>query len=152
MGRLAAGSGSSQAIFVPPVWSGEWWSGLFSQMAYYPFLRKEPHHWVGHNPLAQLAMFAMFVLGAIVIILTGFSLYAEQYGWGSAWMNAFGWVNVLLGGSQMVRTIHHLTMWYLLLFTLIHVYMVFREDVMSGETVISTMINGIRMFKREARG
>jgi Ni,Fe-hydrogenase I cytochrome b subunit len=30
--------------------------------------------------------------------------------------------------------------------------MVFREDVMSGETVISTMINGIRMFKREARG
>jgi Ni/Fe-hydrogenase 1 B-type cytochrome subunit len=94
----------------------------------------------------------MFVLGATVMILTGFSLYAEQYGWGSAWMNAFGWVNVLLGGSQTVRTIHHLTMWYLLLFTLIHVYMVFREDVMSGETVISTMINGIRMFKREARG
>ena len=146
------GNHHARSIFVPPVWSGEWWSGLFSQMAYYLFLRKEPHHWVGHNPLAQLAMFAMFVLGAIVIILTGFSLYAEQYGWGSAWMNAFGWVNVLLGGSQMVRTIHHLTMWYLLLFTLIHVYMVFREDVMSGETVISTMINGIRMFKREARG
>ena len=61
-------------------------------------------------------------------------------------------MNVLLGGSQMVRTIHHLAMWYLLLFALIHIYMVFREDIMSGETVISTMINGIRMFKREARG
>jgi Ni/Fe-hydrogenase 1 B-type cytochrome subunit len=67
-------------------------------------------------------------------------------------MNAFGWVNVLLGGSQTVRTIHHLTMWYLLLFTMIHVYMVIREDIMSGETVISTMVNGVRMFKREARG
>ena len=146
------GNRYARSIFVPPVWSGEWWSGLFSQIGYYLFLRKEPHHWTGHNPLAQLAMFLMFTLGAFAMILTGFSLFAEQYGWGSAWMNAFGWVNVLLGGSQMVRTIHHLTMWYLLLFTLIHVYMVVREDIMSGETVISTMINGIRMFKREARG
>jgi Ni/Fe-hydrogenase 1 B-type cytochrome subunit len=146
------GNHHARSIFIPPVWSGEWWSGLFSQLAYDMFLRREAHHWVGHNPLAQLVMFLMFVLGAIAIMLTGFSLYAEQYGWGSAWMNAFGWVNVLLGGSQMVRTVHHLTMWYLLVFSLIHVYMVFREDIMGGGTVVSTMVNGIRMFKREARG
>jgi Ni/Fe-hydrogenase 1 B-type cytochrome subunit len=48
----------------------------------------------------------------------------------------------------MVRTIHHLAMWYLLLFAVIHIYMVFREDIMSGESVIGTMINGIRTFKR----
>jgi Ni/Fe-hydrogenase 1 B-type cytochrome subunit len=99
--------------------------------------------------LFLLAMFLMYTLGAIVIILTGFSLYAEQYGWGSAWMGAFGWVNVLLGGSQMVRTIHHLTMWYLVLFAVVHMYMVFREDIMSGQSVVGTMINGIRTFKRE---
>jgi Ni,Fe-hydrogenase I cytochrome b subunit len=34
---------------------------------------------------------------------------------------------------------------------MVHVYMVFREDIMSGESVISTMINGIRMFKRAPR-
>ena len=67
-------------------------------------------------------------------------------------MTAFGWVNVLLGGSQMVRTIHHLAMWYLLLFALVHMYMVFREDIMSGETIVGTMVSGIRMFKREPRG
>jgi Ni,Fe-hydrogenase I cytochrome b subunit len=27
--------------------------------------------------------------------------------------------------------------------------MALREDLMSGETVVSTMVNGIRMFKRE---
>jgi Ni/Fe-hydrogenase 1 B-type cytochrome subunit len=42
-------------------------------------------------------------------------------------------------------------MWYLLLFAFIHMYMVFREDIMSGETIISTMVNGIRMFKRDPR-
>ena len=35
-----------------------------------------------------------------------------------------------------------------MLFAVIHVYMVFREDIMSGESVIGTMINGIRMWKR----
>ncbi len=144
-----AGNHHARSIFLPPLLSGEWWRGVFSQAGYYLFLKRESDLWVGHNPLAQLAMFLMYTLGAIVIILTGFSLFAEQYGWGSAWMNAFGWVNVLLGGSQMVRTIHHLAMWYLVLFAVIHMYMVFREDIMSGESVIGTMINGIRTFKRE---
>jgi Ni/Fe-hydrogenase 1 B-type cytochrome subunit len=146
------GNHSARAIFVPPVWSGEWWRGLWSQALYYLFLRRESELWVGHNPLAQLAMFFMFVLGSAVIILTGFALFAEQYGWGSSWMNAFGWVNVLLGGSQMVRTIHNLAMWYLLLFAIVHMYMVFREDIMSGESVVGTMVNGIRLFKGEPRG
>jgi Ni/Fe-hydrogenase 1 B-type cytochrome subunit len=64
-------------------------------------------------------------------------------------MNLFGWVTVLLGEPQAVRTVHHLAMWYMLLFAMIHTYMVFREDITRGSTVISTMINGIRMFKRE---
>ncbi len=143
------GNRSARAIFLPPVWSLRWWKGLFSQLAYYLFLRKEPDLWVGHNPLAQLAMFAMYTLGTIFIIVTGLSLYAEQWGWGTPWMNAFGWVFVLFGDPQMVRTLHHLAMWYLLLFAIIHIYMVFREDIMSGESVVGTMINGIRMWKRE---
>ncbi len=51
----------------------------------------------------------------------------------------------LLGYSQNVHTLHHLGMWYLLIFSLVHMYMVVREDIMSGETVISTMINGWRV-------
>ena len=39
--------------------------------------------WVGHNPLAQIAMFAMFTLGTLFMIVTGLALYAEQWGWGT---------------------------------------------------------------------
>jgi Ni/Fe-hydrogenase 1 B-type cytochrome subunit len=145
-----AGNHHARSIFLPPVWSGRWWSGLFRQMGYYLFLRKESPAWIGHNPLAQIAMFAMYVVGAFIIILTGLSLFSEQFGWGSVWMNLFGWVNVLLGGSQMVRLVHHLTMYYLLIFAVIHMYMVIREDVMSGESVVGTMINGLRTFKAGA--
>jgi Ni/Fe-hydrogenase 1 B-type cytochrome subunit len=145
-----AGNHHARAIFLPPVWSGSWWSGMFRQGLYYLFMKKEPPLWIGHNPLAQLAMFAMYVLGTFVIILTGLSLFAEQYGWGSTWMNLFGWVNVLLGGSQMVRFVHHLAMYYLLIFAVIHMYMAVREDVMGGETVVGSMVNGLRSFKEGA--
>jgi Ni/Fe-hydrogenase 1 B-type cytochrome subunit len=145
-----AGNHHARSIFVPPVWSGSWWSGMFRQGLYYVFIKKESPLWVGHNPLAQLAMFFMYVLGTVVIILTGLSLFSEQYAWGSVWMNLFGWVNVLLGGSQMVRLVHHLAMYYLLIFAVIHMYMAIREDVMSGQTVVSTMVNGLRSFKEGA--
>jgi Ni/Fe-hydrogenase 1 B-type cytochrome subunit len=143
------GNHHARSIFLPPFLSGAWWRGLFRQMGYYLFLRREADLWVGHNPLAQLAMFLMYTLGALFMIITGFALYSEQWGWGSVPMQLFGWVFVLFGDPQMVRTLHHLGMWYLLLFALIHVYMVIREDVMSGESVIGTMVNGIRLFKRE---
>jgi Ni/Fe-hydrogenase 1 B-type cytochrome subunit len=120
-------------------------------MASHLFLRPDDARWVGHNPLALASMFAMFVLGTIVSIITGLGLYAQSSGWGSGWMNAFGWVTVLLGTPQAVRTVHHLAMWYMLLFALVHVYMAFRQDIMGRSTIISTMVNGIRMWKREPR-
>ena len=102
--------------------------------------------WVGHNPLAQLAMWGMFFLGALLIIITGFALFAQQWGWGQSWMIAFGWV-FKIAEPQTIRTVHHLAMWYLIIFSMAHTYMVFSEDICSRTTVVSTMINGIRMFK-----
>ncbi|MCC7327675.1 MAG: Ni/Fe-hydrogenase, b-type cytochrome subunit [Burkholderiales bacterium] len=145
------GNHSSRAIFLPPVWNLSWWRGLFSQLGYYLFLKKESERWVGHNPLAQLAMFAMYTLGSLFIIITGLALYAEAWGWGTWPMNIMGWVFVVFGDPQMVRTLHRLTMWYLLLFAVIHVYMVFREDIMSGQSVVGTMISGIRTWKGAPR-
>ncbi len=143
------GNHSARAIFLPPVWSLRWWAGLFGQMKYYLFVGKDKL-WVGHNPLAQMAMFAMFTLGVIFMIFSGFALYAQQWGWGLTPMNLFGWQFRLFDDPQTVRTLHHLGMWYVLLFVAVHVYMVFREDIMSGESVIGTMINGIRMWKHKA--
>lgn len=147
-----AGNPHARDIFLPPMWSGAFWRGLFSDIRSYLFLAPVEERWVGHNPLALMGMFFMFVLGTIVLILTGFALFAQAYGWGSAWMNWFGWVTALLGSPQAVRTVHHLAMWYLYIFILIHVYMVFRQDIMGRSTIVSSMISGIRMFKDEPRG
>ena len=59
-----------------------------------------------------------------------------------------GAVLPLLGYSQNVHTLHHLGMWVLIVFTIVHVYMAIREDICSAETMMSTMVNGWRMSKQ----
>lgn len=145
------GNYHARAIFLPPVWSGSWWRGVVNQTKYYLFLREHPDRWAGHNPLAQLAMFGNFIVALVLLIITGLGLFAQGYGWGSTWMNAFGWVTTLFGTPQAVRTVHHMMMWYMILFIMIHFYMVIREDIMSGGTVFGVMGSGIRMFKREPK-
>ena len=141
------GNHHARAIFLPPFFNRAWWRGMVQQMRYYLFMREESDLWIGHNPLAQASMFFMYTLGTFLIIITGFALFAEQWGWGTLPMRLFGWVFVLAGDASTVRTVHHLAMWYLLLFALVHMYMVVREDIMGGETEIGTMFSGIRMFR-----
>ncbi|MDR0587942.1 MAG: Ni/Fe-hydrogenase, b-type cytochrome subunit [Burkholderiales bacterium] len=141
------GNHHARSIFLPPVWRFSWWKGLWDQAMYYLFVNKESPSWIGHNPLAQIAMCAMFFLGSLFIIITGFALYAQQWSWGEGWMFLFSWVHKLFGSTQAVRTAHHLAMYYLIIFSMAHMYMVFREDIMGHESVIGTMVNGIRMFK-----
>lgn len=145
------GNTYARSIFLPPLWSPALWRGLIDDVMDYGFLSKKENRWVGHNPLALVAMTFMFVLGTIVLIVTGLGLYAQGYGWGSTWMDLFGWVTVLFGTPQAVRTVHHLAMWYVLLFAIVHMYMATRQDIVSRATIISTMVNGIRMWKGEPR-
>ncbi len=77
-------------------------------------------------------MFFMYVLGTVFMICTGFALYGEGLGMESWAFKLFtSWVLPLLGYSQNVHTLHHLGMWYLIVFTIVHLYMVVREDICS---------------------
>jgi Ni/Fe-hydrogenase 1 B-type cytochrome subunit len=145
------GNSYSREIFLVPLkmFTADWWRGFFDQTQHYMFVKREVRPWAGHNPLAMSAMGFMFVLGTFFMIFTGFALYGEGLGMESWAFKAFtSWVMPLLGYSQNVHTLHHLCMWLLVFFTIFHVYMVFREDICSGETVISTMINGWRVKKK----
>jgi Ni/Fe-hydrogenase 1 B-type cytochrome subunit len=57
----------------------------------------------------------------------------------------------LLGQPQDVRTWHHLAMWYLVCFIAAHVYVAIREDIMSRQSIVSSMISGWRTFEDSRR-
>lgn len=142
------GNHYARELFAPPLLSLRWWRGLLSEARWYLFMRKDAPVFVGHNPLAQFAMFFMFVLGSLFMLLTGFALYAELLGPNSWAQWAFGWVLPLFGGNpQTLHTWHHLGMWFIICFVIVHIYTAVREDIVSRQTMVSTMINGWRFFK-----
>lgn len=142
------GNHHAKQIFLLPFWSGRWWKEVWHEIRWYSFAAKTPKKYVGHNPLAQLAMFFLLVVPLVLQILTGFALYAEGQGTHTWWHSAFGWVFGLFGNSSFaVHTYHHLIMWVIVLFSIVHIYVAIREDIMSRQSLVSTMISGWRYFK-----
>ncbi len=141
------GNHHSRQLFYVPFWSGRFWSEVWFEVRWYLFLAKEPKKYVGHNPLAQLAMFFFITLGVSFMIVTGMALYAEGAQEGSLTHTLFGWVHSLTWNSQRLHTLHHLGMWWIVIFMIVHIYVAIREDIMSRQSIVSTMISGTRTFK-----
>lgn len=150
LGRIywaMVGNQYSRQLFKLPLLRLSFWQELLHEIRWYAFLEREPKKYAGHNPLAHLVMVAIITVGGIVMIVTGFALYAEQTGLGSWQDQLFGWLIPLLGQSMDVRSWHHWGMWVIVVFVMIHVYVAIREDIVSRQSLISTMISGWRTFK-----
>jgi Ni/Fe-hydrogenase 1 B-type cytochrome subunit len=141
------GNHHAKQLFKLPVLQKQWWKEVVFEAKWYLFLEKSPKKYIGHNPLAQLFMFTFITLGSLFMIVTGFALYGEGAGEGSWAATVFGWVIPLFGQSQSVHSWHHLGMWLIVTFVIMHVYVAVREDIMSRQSMISTMVSGERMFK-----
>ncbi len=141
------GTKHDRLIYFVPFWSPTWWTEVLSVVRWYLFIDRRTHKWVGHNPLARASMWSMFTLGSFFMALSGFALYGEQRGIDSWAYRLFGWMFSLAGSSMTLRTWHHLGMYLLLLFVVIHVYAVVRDDIMGRVSTVSSMINGWRVFR-----
>ncbi|HEY6837196.1 MAG TPA: Ni/Fe-hydrogenase, b-type cytochrome subunit [Geobacteraceae bacterium] len=105
-------------------------------------------HYVGHNPLQQVAYTGIYLMG-IVAIVTGFCLYS-LYDAGNPLFTPFLWLNGLVG-VQLVRLIHLFMMWVFLIFIPIHVYLSIRADTVEREGAISSIFSGGRWCRKGTR-
>jgi Ni/Fe-hydrogenase 1 B-type cytochrome subunit len=143
------GNSHARELFSLPITQAAYWRELRAMAGWYLFLRPRPNQYVGHNPLARFAMVTLFLFGTIFMIVTGMALYGEGAQEGH-WTNRLftSWVLPAFGGnSQTVHTWHHLGMWALICFVIVHVYASIREDIMGRQSIVSTMISGVRTFK-----
>lgn len=94
---------------------------------------------IGHNMLAGLSYFVVFLI-FLLQTLTGFALYSSM---SEGFLpGLFAWVVPLFGGDAWVRQWHHLFMWFFIVFTIIHVYLVFYHDYFEGRGTTSSIIGG----------
>jgi len=94
---------------------------------------------LGHNALAGLVYFLSFLVFNFQAF-TGFALYSSM---STAMLPRwFAWAVPLMGGDFAVRQWHHMGMWFFIVFTIIHVYLVFYHDYVEGRGTTSSMVGG----------
>jgi Ni/Fe-hydrogenase 1 B-type cytochrome subunit len=141
-----AGNRHARQIFWLPFTDGEYWNDVWQEIRWYAFLRKRPAKHIGHNPLARLAMFALFLLPLLLMIVTGMALYAEGQADGHITRILFGWMHASFNGMEL-RFLHHVGMWLIVVFTLIHLYTSIREEIMGRTSTLSSIVSGKRFSK-----
>lgn len=100
----------------------------------------------GHNALSGLA-YTIGFLAFLFQVVTGFGLYSAMT---TNWFpQLFAWVIPLFGGDHTVRIWHHLSLWFFLVFMMIHVYLAAYHDYIEATGTISSMVGGWKFVRRK---
>jgi Ni/Fe-hydrogenase 1 B-type cytochrome subunit len=132
--------------------TASFWKGVWKYIKYYLFIPVKNGEHVEHNQLAQLTYWVFFGLGSILMVITGLYLFFEPQ-LNSAVGSLFAWVPVVFGGTAFaVRGLHHITVWILVLFTLIHLYMSIRDTWLNNNGTIWSIFTGKKKVSKDFTG
>ncbi|MEI2624699.1 MAG: Ni/Fe-hydrogenase, b-type cytochrome subunit [Giesbergeria sp.] len=142
------GNHHAREMVTLPVLRLAYWREVWAMLSWYLFLRPRPNQYVGHNPHGA-ADDVRGLLSGVASSCWSPALPCTARGCRPVpgLTSMFGWVIPLLGQSQGVHTWHHLGMWAMVLFVIVHIYAAIREDIMGRQSIVSTMISGYRTFK-----
>jgi len=119
---------------------------LWEAMAFYWFLRRDPEEYAGHNGLAG-SSYGMIYCVYFVLIVTGLALYTVIAAPTSPFQ-IFGFLVPLLGGLQLARLIHHVGMWVIMIFAVLHIYFVILASIAERIGTFDSMISGYKFVSR----
>ena len=129
---------------------GRDWVNMWKQVKFYLMVHPErAPHYLGHNPLQQISYTAIYLM-TLIMVVTGFTMYGQSDPNGFFYW-AFNWVAILLGGTPVVRFVHHVMTWLYLTFIPIHIYLAIRADNLEHTGVISSIITGGRFVKADEK-
>jgi Ni/Fe-hydrogenase 1 B-type cytochrome subunit len=119
--------------------------GLFDQLRYYLFLKREPAMRVGHNPLAGITYVVIYFL-ILIEILTGLVLYNRVLG-GYVLGFFVNWVT-WFASYRTIRQVHFLIMFAFLAFVIHHVYSAVLIDIEERSGLLGSIFSGYKYFTR----
>ena len=137
---------AGEMLYVP-VWSARWSLHFVGHLRWLLFLDRTEPRCDGHNAVARVGLFVLFLLPALFMIVTGFAMYSEATGRDSWEHHAFGWIVEFWRNTQDIHTLHRLGMWVLAIFVVSHVYFVVHDDILSRRSLVSAMISGKRFYR-----
>jgi Ni/Fe-hydrogenase 1 B-type cytochrome subunit len=114
---------------------------VIDAIKFYSFISRKPPYAVGHTALAGFTYMLAFLLFGFMII-SGFSMYSlsSQSAIASA---VGGWLPGIIG-LQTIRLLHHLGMYAIMLFVVIHVYIAWWSDTAERNGVMGSIFGGYK--------
>jgi Ni/Fe-hydrogenase 1 B-type cytochrome subunit len=123
---------------------------LWEAMTFYWFLRRDPEEYAGHNGLAG-SSYGMIYGVYFVMIVTGLALYTVDAAPTSPFQ-VFDFLVPLFGGLQIARLIHHLGMWAIFIFAVMHIYFVILASLAERIGTFDSIISGYKFLSRRKAG
>ena len=130
---------ASWRVFIPM--TRRQWEDMLGGLKFYLFLSKKPPYAVGHSAMASVTYLAVFVL-FLFEILSGFALYSQ--GNPGFFMTILGGWLLRIMHVQTVRFWHHSIMYFLLAFTIIHVYIGWYLDRAEKNGAMGSIFGGYK--------
>jgi len=115
---------------------------LYRTLLNYSYISDKHDERLGHNLLAGTS-YLITLFAALFMVLSGFyMLYPEIAFWQNLGFK-------LIGNQQWARFLHHCTMWWFMIFAVIHIYFLIWNDNKYPDGLISSMFTGVK-FKHKA--
>lgn len=114
---------------------------LFGTILRYAYITEEHDVRLGHNVLAGLTYLFTWVIAILMIISGFYMLFPEAPTWEGLGLAIFG-------SQQWGRYLHHLLMWWFMMFAIIHVYLCIWNDVKEPEGIISSIFTGTKFLHK----
>lgn len=127
------------------------WRHMADELMALLWPRRRFHVYTGHAPLANVGYVAAW-LGVALTAFTGLVMHAQAH-YTAAW-RWMGSVGLWFFGNNLnaVRYVHHVMLWFFVLFLLVHLYLVVYSLLVSHSTEIDTMISGNKFMLESEMG
>ena len=103
----------------------------------YSYISDKHDERLGHNLLAGLTYLVTF-FAALIMIFSGFYMLFPEVA------ELAKWGGMVFGSQQSARYLHHLLMWWFMIFAVVHIYLCIWNDCQEPEGLISSIFTGAK--------
>jgi Ni/Fe-hydrogenase 1 B-type cytochrome subunit len=123
---------------------------FWKTLLYYLFLRRHPDVYPGHDGLAGMTYGIIFAT-YLVLIATGLALYTV-YAPVASPFQVFDFLVPVFNGLQVARLIHHICMWVVLIFAVIHIYSAVLWSLIEDSGEMDSIFTGYKFWPKRKAG
>ncbi|AXH12725.1 Ni/Fe-hydrogenase, b-type cytochrome subunit [Halarcobacter bivalviorum] len=115
------------------------------QIKYYLLIGKHARLKGVYNPLQFVAYLGVYIT-LVIICITGLILHIHVYhgGLGGFLYDYLRPLEVMLGGLAWVRQLHHIAMWFFIIFLPVHIYLAIFNSVYGKSGAMDSIISGYK--------